>query len=447
MMFTPNNPISRRGLLGGALGLAAMGALSGCGGSSSSDAPKDQGSAEEGELIVWGAVAPESGPQALVEAFMKKYPKIKVTYTRYVNNEQGILKLDTALQGGVPIDVFFSYGTVDVIRRSQAGLALDLTEMAKGDDLAKQFVEGEPISTKVDGKLFSIPTTHWPSFVVINQDALEKTGMDVPFDWTMDDYHKLAQAMKSGGFDSGAYNPPKLMATVKGGDYLYKEGGQESDFDNPLYKQELEYTMELQKDGSIFSQERISAEQIGSYPQNYFLNGSFPMYLDGTSSLRYIKNTKEYPHDFRTTFRPYPAPKAGEKYWNPGVRGDDVQISAKSQYPSAAWTFVKFWMNEGAPMVAPAGKVSPFAFDNPTPELMEKLFGPDPDKLFDMEAFKKTFFTPEPKLSVRTEAKGFTDINKLKSKIEGEVRLGSKPIDDAIAELKQAADKAIANAS
>ena len=333
------------------------------------------------------------------------------------------------------------------MRRSQAGLALDLSDLAAKDEMAKQFVEGEPISTLVGGKLFSIPTTHFPNFVVLNEDALDKAGIDVPYDWTVDDYHQVAKDLKRAGFDVGAYNPPRLAPPVLGGDYLYKDGGKESNFDDPIFAKELELMLALEDDGSIFTQERISAEGIGGYAQNYFLDGTFGMMLDSTNTIRYASNTDEYPHDFRTTFRPYPAPEAGASFFNPGVRGDDIQISAKSQYASAAWTFVKFWMNEGAPLMAPSGKISPAEFDNPTDEMFANLFGPDADKLFDVEAFKKTFFTDEPPLSVRSITTAFTEISTLKSQIEGEVRLRTKSIEDGLAELKQKADDAIAKAS
>ncbi|TDE97409.1 extracellular solute-binding protein [Occultella glacieicola] len=451
-MVIGNGQFSRRGLLGGALGLAAgAGALTACGPSDGSGGtgggpPEDMGSPEEGRLVVWGGVAPEAGPQELVDAFMAKYPDIEVEYTRFVNNAEGILKLDTALQGGVPIDVFFSYGTVDVVRRAQAGLALDLTDLAGDDDLASIFVQDEPISTLVNGKLFSIPTTHFPNFVVINQDAMDAAGIEIPFDWTIEDYHQIAQEFKNSGFDVGAYNVPRHAAVGLGGDYLYTEDGSESNFDHPLFRKRLEDTLAMEDDGSIFTQERITAEDIGGYAQNYFLDGTFAMMLDGTIIARYVKNLEEYPHDFRVTFRPYPSLGAGEPYFNPGVRGDDVQISAKSNYPSAAWTFVKFWMDEGAPLVTPSGKVSPFQFqDGPSPELNAALFGENADELFDVESFEQTFFTDVPPLSVKTITTAYTEISEIKSQIEEEIRLRSKSIDDGLEEMKTLSDEAIAS--
>lgn len=444
-MFARNQSFSRRLLLGGAAGLAATAALTGCG-PDDAGAPVDLGSEEEGNLVVWGGVAAERGPGALVEAFMKKYPKIKVDYVSFVNNEQGILKLDTSLQGGVPIDVFFSYGTADVVRRSQAGLALDLTDLAAQDERAKIFVEGDPISTKVNDRLYSIPTTHYPEFVLVNEDAITKAGINIPDDWTVDDYHAIAKELAGTGMVAGAYNMPRLASTTLGGNYIYKEGGKESNLDHPLFRAELENFLAMQDDKAIFAQKKITAEKIDSYPQNYFLNSSYGMFLNGTSSLRFVRDLKNYPHTFRTTFRPYPAPTKGATYWNPGVRGDDIQISAKSQYAKAAWTFVQFWLGEGAPLVAPAGKVSPFEVDNPSEAMIANLMGEDREQLFDIDSFKRVVFAKEPKLSVRSITTAYNEIASLKSKIEAQVRMGTMPIDTAVAEMKKQADEAIAKA-
>src|SRR5690606_24888090 len=78
-------------------------------------------------INVWGAVPLERGVGAVIEAFSAKHPEITVQYTQYTNNSDGNLRLDTSLQGGAPIDVFFSYGATNVARRTLAGYAADLT--------------------------------------------------------------------------------------------------------------------------------------------------------------------------------------------------------------------------------------------------------------------------------------------------------------------------------
>src|SRR5262245_31387243 len=59
-------------------------------------------------LNFWGAIPPETGPQELVDNWNKANPNIQVTYTRFVNDDSGNTKLETALVAGT-VDVFINY--------------------------------------------------------------------------------------------------------------------------------------------------------------------------------------------------------------------------------------------------------------------------------------------------------------------------------------------------
>ena len=109
-------PLTRRGFAG-LVGAGAATALAGC---ASQDTSKDLDT-----LQVWGGVPPENGPQAVVDHFMETHPDLKVTYTRFVNDDRGNLKVNTALQGGVDIDVFFTYDPSNLAMRSLSGMAAD----------------------------------------------------------------------------------------------------------------------------------------------------------------------------------------------------------------------------------------------------------------------------------------------------------------------------------
>src|SRR5690606_14418002 len=136
-------------------------------------------------INVWGALTLDRGVQELLDAFKAKYPDIQVNYEQFPNNTDGNLKLDTSLQGGAPVDVFFSYGAPNVARRTDAGYAMDLTELAKSIPEAAPFTATDPQRTALfEGKLFAIPTCYNPYMVYLNQDMLDAAGIDVPFDWT-----------------------------------------------------------------------------------------------------------------------------------------------------------------------------------------------------------------------------------------------------------------------
>ncbi|MDD4573896.1 MAG: hypothetical protein PHR69_06740, partial [Sphaerochaeta sp.] len=62
-------------------------------------------------LRLWMGIPAENGPQDVVDAFNREYKDkgIQVEYERYVNNDQGNLKLETNLLAGSGIDVYASY--------------------------------------------------------------------------------------------------------------------------------------------------------------------------------------------------------------------------------------------------------------------------------------------------------------------------------------------------
>src|SRR4051812_18840853 len=162
MSYEPAKRLSRRkflALTGGAL--AASGLLAACGDSptavpaattaasgaaTTAAAGAATTAAASGTVVklkMWGGVPAESGPQTVVDNWNAKNPDIQVEYVRFVNDDPGNLKLDTALLATQDIDLFMSYATQKLQKRVEGGLVLDLSMFkdldveAKVGDLAK----------------------------------------------------------------------------------------------------------------------------------------------------------------------------------------------------------------------------------------------------------------------------------------------------------------------
>jgi len=61
------------------------------------------------KLTMWGGIPPESGPQAVVDTWNAEHPDIQVEYVRFVNDDEGNLKPDTAMMTGQDFDLFVNY--------------------------------------------------------------------------------------------------------------------------------------------------------------------------------------------------------------------------------------------------------------------------------------------------------------------------------------------------
>lgn len=435
--------VSRRGFLAGGAGLAATALLSGCGDSDSGGA---KGSPDAGVLNVWGGVPEETGPNQLIEAFMEKYPKIKVNYTRYVNDEQGNLKLDTALQGGAAkIDVYYSYGAQYLAKRVNAGLAVDLTQRAKEDPDLKKFAAKDPqLAFLFDDKLYSLPTNVERPMVILNKDLLDAANITIPDGWTVDDYHEIAMQL-SGDDVYGTYSGPPIAVPTLGGNAAYKDGGRKSNFDHPAWREQVQLHVDMIEDKSAFPHTEVLAQKLDVYQQSVFLTGQYALWVSAPWVLRYVNDTEEYPHDFVTTFAPLPAPVQGKPFFTPTTFSSDLQISPDSKYQEAAWTFVRFNVAEGAKHMIQSGRV-PVIEGTPDELIEDGLLGPDKEKLYDVETFRKVFFEQKFNTSVPTIQTAATEIAEIQRKHTDQVLLGQISVDDWVSKMKSDADAAIKKA-
>lgn len=138
-------------------------ALAGCGGSGGGKQAEGaispgatKTSSEPIKLTLWGAVPSENGPQEVVDNWNKQHPDVQVEYVRFVNDDAGNLKLDTALISNQPVDMYVNYDFSLYEKRIKAGNALDL---GKFSDYNVDDKMGEGAALwKVDDKYYGLPT-------------------------------------------------------------------------------------------------------------------------------------------------------------------------------------------------------------------------------------------------------------------------------------------------
>lgn len=435
--------LNRRTLLTAA-GASAL--LTACG-SDDSDTPGSDGKLS-GSITVWGGVPPENGPKALCDAFMAANPGTTVTYTRFVNDDQGNLKLDTALQGGSEIDVFTSYAMPLLAQRADAGLAVDLTARIAADpELAAYKADADPVQNYVsDGKVYAIPAQTSPTIVLANLTMFEQAGITPPEKWTVDEYHEIAQKLTKSGSVNGSFNAPSLALATLGSNAKYAKDGNSSSFSDPIWRKDLDLQLAMQGDGSAMPSKTVLAEKLQVYTQGPFLQGRVGMLESQLFLVRYISNLKEFPHDFKTIALPKPSPTADDPGWNTGAVGDLLSINSKSKNPELAWALISFWMKNAATHMTPGGRL-PSLVGKETPDsLLGFLLGADKDKLYDVASFKKQLFEAKNKIIVDTKFTAAAELTQLQNKLTEQVLLGTMGADEWVTQLTQQADAAIKKA-
>lgn len=357
------------------------------------------------KLKLWGAVPAEAGPQAVIDNWNKENPDIQVEYIRYVNDDPGNLKLDTALMTGQDADLYINYTLTRLQKRVDAGVALDLSTKTDYDVDAQMGTDAA--QWKVNDKYYGIPTKKNMAFIWLNKQMLDDAGLPVPpTDWTWSDLKEYAAKLTKDGVYGLLQHEASFTATIDGtiaGLGVTKEDGT-SNFDNDLWKQQfqtLHDMMFVDKSTPPYGEQVTSKMPVDTM----FLKGEAAMLSAGEFIFRNANNLKDFPHDFQIAFATIPQVTKDQKdYKYSGGLGDVLSVNAKSKHQDAAWKFAKWYSDGGMLPMASGGRIpSSKSVDNQ--EAMGLLMKGVEDK-YDTESMNNVVFGKFPsfQLSVPQQA-------------------------------------------
>ncbi|MDF2595927.1 MAG: hypothetical protein K0R69_2268 [Clostridia bacterium] len=403
--------------------------------------------AEGGKLVVWGGVAEESGPGAIVTEWNEKHPDTPVEYVRYVNDDTGNTKLDTALLSGEQIDVFFTYSADLLKKRVDSKMVEDLSNLNAEEFINSQIYGGVEGILKPNDGLYAIPTAREPIGLMINKDMLDEKGITIPEDWTMDQFVEIAAQLTGEKDGKKVYGtctyydglPLGLPQTLLGGNYLYKADGT-SNFDDAIFRTNTKLK-EMMDNGSAIPYEEVFSRKLERFSHPAFLNEEIAMMPFASWMLRYV-NDPEFPHDFITTFAPIP--RVDENTENPyqSILNNYVSINSNSQNKEKAWEFVQFWATEGAKHIAKMPAYNAFGEE----EEIKLILGENPEQRFDVEAYKKVMLDPSLKYVVATETTALPEVMQIYKEESEKYFLGATKEEDYYGVLKSRADDVISKA-
>lgn len=381
-----------------------MGLAAGCGNSSNSSSA-DNGSSATGKntpvtLKMWGGVPPESGPQQVVDNWNKEHPDIQVEYVRYVNDDDGNLKLDTAMITGQDVDLFVNYTISHASKRVESGLALDLSGFT--DYNIEEKMGADTASWKIDGKFYGVPTTKSPFFIALNKDALDKAGLPVPKEWTWNELREYAKKLKSGDSYGFIQNMEPFVDPIDS--VLSQEGYTKPDgtsnLDHPLVRQWLETLNGMMQDDKTTPP--LGEQLTSKMPvEQVFLSGEVPMLNIGAWLLRSSNNFTDFPRDFKIAFAPVPRlTESASDYVTRGGLGDYISINAKSKKQEAAWEFLKWYSDGGMAPMAAGGRL-PASKDAKQEDALKSLIGDNSDS-YDLDSLMYVMFDNKTPTYVRS---------------------------------------------
>lgn len=229
--------ISRRGLLGGAVGTAVAAGLAGCGQGSGNvpggqQAPPPGGGGAEGydgpkvELAFWNGLTGGDGPimQKLVDSFNKEHENIAVKQTRIIWAEF-YQKVPAAVSNGKAPDIAIMHDSTLATNAARQVLQ-PLDDVAE----ALKLTESEFAAIAWNGgtykdKRYGIPLDIHPAGLYYNQTVMEKAGLDPEKPPTTgDELMEMLDACKSKGIE-GMWTAAANANGLPGQTLLYQYGG------------------------------------------------------------------------------------------------------------------------------------------------------------------------------------------------------------------------------
>lgn len=279
--------------------------------------------------------------------FNAENPDIVVEPVYTGNYDDTVTKIQTAVQGGTPPDVFVSLATQRFTMAS-TGMAMPLDELIAADGeegkaYIDDFLDGFMEDSYVDGQIYSIPFQRSTMILYYNKDAFKEVGLDpekAPSTWeevveygqklTNENRYGVGLALNSGSAQ-WAFTGFCLQNSANG-ENLMTEDGKQVLFDTPENVEALQFWLDLQNKYKIMAPGIVQWTDLPTQ----FLAGEVAMIYHTTGNLANISQNADF--EFGTAFLPghkrVAAPTGGGNFYiSSGLPEERVQ---------AAWKFIKF---------------------------------------------------------------------------------------------------------
>lgn len=382
---------------------------------------------------------------AYIEQFEAENPNIKVESIALVPGDSvaSIENLDILLASGEQIDVVAFPSIGNIHERAARGALAPLNEFYEADGVDP--VEEYYVNPKVDDDYYGIQYNATTNFILLNKDALDEAGLEVPkVGWTWDDFADYTEKLtveKDGKKKHGAYfhswelymNPP--AQTLLQNPVLFED--ETTNFTHESYKRLFEMRKDLENAG--YTKTHTDVIGAGLDYRAEFFNEEAAMLLTGSWMIGEAGDAENNPHDFVTAFAPVPVLDEGDptEFY---MGGNYLSIAQTSENKEAAYKFARFVSTN----LSDARVEIPGYKKGDLEPLLDVLVGDTVD-LIDMDSLKHTFLADEVDYLEASEVTvDYTgELISILSDGFGKYMLDDEPIDDVIDWMVERAEKVI----
>ncbi len=332
--------------------LAGAALLAGC--ASGGDGGGDSGPVTITYAVWAGTQTPAM--QAIVDAFMKENPDIKVElqeqpWPQYWST------LQTGAQGGTAPDAFWMLAQ-QIRPYAAGGQLLDISDAITSEnvDLSKYPKAVLDLYDQGDGKIYGLPKDFDTNGVWYNKALFDAAGVAYPADdWTWEDFRAAAKALTRDGvwgvaapidYQGGYYN-----TIYQAGGKVISDDGTKAEIGSPEAVKGIQFWTDLMADGSSPTLQQLSDTEA----ETMFEQGKVAMYMSGAYwALKMYQIDELRPN---VGVAPLPVGPAGRATVSSGI--ENVGF-AGTKHPEAVKKFLIFASGEKAAKIqAENGAVLP----------------------------------------------------------------------------------------
>lgn len=285
--------------------------------------------------------------ESVIETYEAENLGIKIESEALVNNmsfPDYLQKLDLMTSAGEDVDIMMFANASEYQKRVESGMIAPIDEFLdeEGVNLEEIYELTFPI---IQGNYHALPMKNNTSLVMLNKDHLDEAGLEVPEDWTWEEYREYANELTADNrFGSYFYHTQdSLMKTggVEKGDRILKEDGT-SNISDPLVRESLEfrYTLE-QEDESSTPYAEIISQQMDLRQQ--FFSGQVSMVPIASYMLT---EWGQYTPDFTMAWAPWPKNDHDDDGFAV-ITSDLISIAENSDHKKEAYDFIRWLSTEG----------------------------------------------------------------------------------------------------
>ncbi|WP_453991111.1 ABC transporter substrate-binding protein [Bacillus nitroreducens] len=287
--------------------------------------------------------------ESVIAKYEEQNPGIKVDSIPLVenmNSQDYFKQLDLMASAGENMDLIMFSNAQDFAKRIDAGLVEPITEFveAEGIDVTEVYNYGYPT---FDGEYYGLPMKSVTNLVMMNKAHLDEAGLEIPTEWTWDDYAEYAKKLTTDGH-YGSYlhtwhqfHSVLKVITKKDDNLLLNEDGT-SNVSDPMVRASLELRNQLENvDKSSVPFSEILSQKL-DYRQQFF-SQSASMVPAGSFM---ITEWGQFTPDFEIAWAPWPKNNESDEA-TATMGGDIVAIAKNSKYKQEAYEFMRWLTTEG----------------------------------------------------------------------------------------------------